>query len=354
MTHDAPQVSHPRDSGSSASGSVLGLNLRIVVLLLVLAVVGWRGRELWLQGKQAAGPGSFTPGWHPVWLLAATVIYLVGWMPSVWFWRRLLRQAGHDLNVATVLRAYFCGHLGKYIPGKASVLVIRAALVHGHGVPASTAAWTATWETLLTMGVGGILGVGLAPWLLTAELVSELPTPLRLAAEHPVWVAAVVAGLSLAGLPMLSRLVSRLTRRLTNNSDLDVSLSTIDALLGALAMSGGWLCHGLSLWWTLEGLGISPVSTCPGSTIAGLTAAVGLATSLGFVAVFAPGGVGIREGVLIEGLVRSGTGQQVAIVAAVLLRAIWLLAELLASAALYYGVATARTDALSPHDEPKD
>ena len=63
----------------------------------------------------------------------------------------------------------------------------------------------------------------------------------------------------------------------------------------------------------------------------------GLATALGFVAFFAPGGVGVREGVLIEGLSRSGIPLQPAVLGSVALRAVWLLAELATSAALYYG-----------------
>ena len=58
---------------------------------------------------------------------------------SAWFWRSLLASSGHTLGWWPLLRAYFCGHLGKYIPGKAGVLVIRAGLLKSSGVPAATA-----------------------------------------------------------------------------------------------------------------------------------------------------------------------------------------------------------------------
>ena len=51
------------------------------------------------------------------------------------------------------------------------------------------------------------------------------------------------------------------------------SFQTRQVLLGSLAMTAGWVCHGLSLWCTLEGLGTSPTSDCAGRTLAGLTAA---------------------------------------------------------------------------------
>ena len=148
---------------------------------------------------------------------------------------------------------------------------------------------------------------------------------------------AVVAVLALSAFPWLTRLVTRMTRRLTDDHSADVSVSTGQVMLGSLAMALGWTGHGLSLWWTLEGLGVSPISDCPGTTLAGMTAVAGLATALGFLAFFAPGGVGVREGVLIEGLSRSGIPLQPAVLASVALRAVWLLAELVTSVALYYG-----------------
>ena len=46
------------------------------------------------------------------------------------------------------LRAYVVSHLGKYVPGKAMVVVIRTALVVPFGARASTAAIATFYETL--------------------------------------------------------------------------------------------------------------------------------------------------------------------------------------------------------------
>ena len=307
--------------------------VRGILLVIVLGVVGWRASELWDEGRSL----DREVNWQPAWLAAAAAAYLAGWLPSAWFWRRLLSNSGHTVGWPTLLRAYFCGHLGKYVPGKAGVLVIRAGLLKSSGVPAATAAWTATWETLLAMGVGGVLGLGLSPWLLTDDVLATLPTPLAAIGRQPMITSAVVAALALGAFPWLTRLVTRMTRRLTDDDSADVSVSIGQVMLGSLAMAVGWTGHGLSLWWTLEGLGVSPISDCPGTTLAGMTAVAGLATALGFLAFFAPGGVGVREGVLIEGLSRSGIPLQPAVLASVALRAVWLLAELVTSVALYYG-----------------
>jgi uncharacterized membrane protein YbhN (UPF0104 family) len=68
------------------------------------------------------------------------------------------------------------------------------------------------------------------------------------------------------------------------------------------------------------------------------TGAVALATSIGFIAVFAPGGFGVREGLLFEVLrTQPEIGAKQAIVVAVLLRLTWLAAEIIAAIGLYYG-----------------
>jgi glycosyltransferase 2 family protein len=61
--------------------------------------------------------------------------------------------------------------------------------------------------------------------------------------------------------------------------------------------------------------------------------AVALATISGFVVAVVPGGLGVREGVLMS-LLAPALGRDLAVVAAVLLRLVWVVAELAAAAVL--------------------
>ena len=84
--------------------------LKWMLLTIVLALVCWRAHTLWLEGRQQGGQLEFSAGW----LLAAAGIYLVGWLPSLWYWRRLLADAGHPVSFPVAARAYFCGHPVSY------------------------------------------------------------------------------------------------------------------------------------------------------------------------------------------------------------------------------------------------
>ena len=105
----------------------------------------------------------------------------------------------------------------------------------------------------------------------------------------------------------------------------------------------------MGLLWSLIGwtlLGMSQVAVVravsPGGVAPGLwllvTASVALATVAGFVVAVLPGGLGVREGVLMTTLAPA-LGEDTAVVAALALRLTWVVAEVLAAAALLASVA---------------
>src|SRR5262249_27330391 len=94
---------------------------------------------------------------QPAWLIGAAVLYLAGLGFSMYFWFRLLRALDQQPALPAMIRAYYIGHLGKYVPGKAWALLLRTTLAGGPGVRLSVAAMTAVYETLTTMAAGSLL-----------------------------------------------------------------------------------------------------------------------------------------------------------------------------------------------------
>ncbi len=64
-------------------------------------------------------------------------------------------------NGLNTLRAYYIGHLGKYVPGKAMVVILRTVMVRGHRVDAAVAAVSVFFETLTMMAVGAFMAAGI-------------------------------------------------------------------------------------------------------------------------------------------------------------------------------------------------
>lgn len=292
---------------------------------VVLLFVALRARALWSQDELQ--DVALSPGW----LIAAAAAYLAGWLPAAWYWRRLMRALGNDVGLLDTARAYFCGHLGKYIPGKAGVLLIRAGMLKERGHSAAVAATTAAVETLLLMGAGLALGLALFPltnW--PPAIADRIPHP----ALMPVLVAVAV-GLALTAIAMLLRkFAAIMTPRTLSGERRVVGIDSKLVAVGLCAFCLSWSLHGLSLGFTLRAVAPESASLADWPVWIGAAA---ISTALGFLAIFAPGGLGVREGLLIEILsVQPGVGARNAVVAAVLLRLVWFIAEVLAAGGLFY------------------
>src|SRR5580692_4694720 len=82
-------------------------------------------------------------GVHVGWLLLAGVLYLLWFTGSTVYWRALLASFKLRPPLLPAIRAYYIGQLGKYVPGKAWALLLRANLIHPFGVGRGMATLTA-------------------------------------------------------------------------------------------------------------------------------------------------------------------------------------------------------------------
>jgi uncharacterized membrane protein YbhN (UPF0104 family) len=266
---------------------------------------------------------------EPIWLVVSAALYLLGLLPAAWYWHRLLLVLGQNARFSDTLRAYYIGHLGKYVPGKAMVVVLRTGLIRGEQVDTGVAAASVFVETLTMMAVGSFLAAAiLAVWF-----------------REQGWIVAGAVGLMVvSGLPTFPPFIRRLVRLAgVGKTDPAVSsklerLGLGTLLLGWFAMAVGWCLLGLSYWAVLEAMGIPGLQ--PIEQLPRYTAAVSLAMVAGFLLLILPGGVGVREAFLVK-LIIPYLSQLVphaelaAWASAALLRMVWLVSELAVSGILY-------------------
>lgn len=301
--------------------------IKFGVRTLILALVTW---GVWRTALTARGEfAQEGVAWKELrfgWLALAMLFYLVGMFPSCVFWWQTLRAMGQRPTFGETLRAFYIGHLGKYVPGKALVVVIRTGLIRSERVDTTVAAASVFVETLTLMAVGAVVAAGI------------LGTMLR---THPGFILLALllaAGAGIPTYPPLFRRALRLLQVHRANPDIDRAIDGLNAKLmglGWLLISIGWLCFGLSLWATAQAIpGAASLPTL--SDLPLLTAAVALAMVAGFLSLL-PGGIGVRELIVIP-LLQPRFGQVVAIISAVLLRVSWMAGELLIAGILYCAV----------------
>src|SRR4051794_31227953 len=112
-------------------------------ILLTAAILGLIGRRFYLDLTRPGAADLFARPRAFGWLVPAAALYLAGLAASALYWRRLMRHLGQPAPVAATFRAYFVGQLGKYVPGKALALVMRAAFMRPAGANVGLAGLTA-------------------------------------------------------------------------------------------------------------------------------------------------------------------------------------------------------------------
>ncbi|MBY0522115.1 MAG: flippase-like domain-containing protein [Gemmataceae bacterium] len=308
---------------------------KTLLAVAIVGGVGWQfarlldNPELW---KRELEP-------RPAWLAMCAALYVAGFGFSAGFWYHLLRVLGAKPMISAVVRAYYIGHLGKYVPGKAWALVLRATLLQGCGVRAGTAALTATYETLTTMASGA--------------LVAVLLFTLHALDESERWKALVL--LTVAGVPILpgvfNRIVDRLTalaRRAARKQEANTEAAGLPPIgyrtlaLGLALTACGWALFGLSLGTMIHAVLPSPPAWSLDAW-GRYTAFIALAYVAGFLTLPAPGGLGVRE-LILQKLLETEftplmTAEQAAPLAAaiaLILRLLWTLTEVAMAVGVYF------------------
>jgi hypothetical protein len=320
--------------------------------LSVVLAVGWRfsgdlcNPQLWSRPLQFG------------WLILSGMLYLGGLAFSAAYWIRLLGHLGYRPPVGVALRAYYLGHMGKYVPGKAWAVLLRTGLIHGCGVRLGVATLTTTYEVLATMA-GGVLLSAVLFALLAPEGGRldwhDLGRLLRLEAPHGGAIGRAPAVLLSSGLfvclgvPLLPPVFNRLAHHLSvpfRDAESVLPRLRLSYLVEGLVLTGvGWALLGASLAATLQALVREDCGLYRPDTLGRLAAVMGLCYVIGFLSFLPGAGLGVREFFLALFLVPELTdlcrlepdeARATAEQGVVVLRLVWTAAEIIIVGVLYW------------------
>ena len=302
----------------------LFLVLKTVLTLLLIGFVAWK-----FVGDLRSPDLAHRTAFRVEYLIPAGLLYLL--CHTLWgtFWWQLLRGQGVEVTWFTGVRAYFVSQIGKYVPGKAWVLILRIGLLRSEKTRPTVVVVTGLYETLTNMAAGAVLGVALLPWSGLADRLNDL--------QRYGLFGLTLMPLALLG---LNRLVRRVAAKYRGPDAAPIPVPSIRLLArGMLQACVGWALLGLSLWLTACGLSADP-PPLTGETYLHSLSGVCIAYVIGFVVLFSPAGAGAREWVLQEVLTRQMDGvagaNVVATAIAVGLRALWTVFEFVCIAVLWF------------------
>ena len=309
----------------------LARGLKTAVGLAVVAAVAWHVKTTWADIRSRGGP----PPIDARWVLASVALYLVGLGFLALYYVRVMAASATPISAYAGSRAYVVSHLGKYVPGKAVVVVMRVGMSSASGARAATATFATFYETLVMMAVGGLLAFATLTFGPSGAATMDTP---RLGPIPSVRLPLGLVGLAM-GLGFLALVLPFVFPRLSKVASLpfrDVGPDALPRLSWRLLAEGfllslaGWVAMGMSQVAIL--LALSPRGLAPALWPAAI-GSVALATVAGFAIPVSPGGLGVREWVLWTCL-GSVIDQDRAVLAALGLRLSWVAAEVVAGLAL--------------------
>ncbi len=311
---DAPEP-RPGTTGAAASPGVVvpgaGLKralrpLMVGIGVVFVALATWDLAARWEPGALAIS----TP------LVAAALVPLVvGTLAQGFGWIALLgAMTGHRPRTVPGLVLYLDSQLGRYLPGKVGLPAVRMAGADRVGAPPMTVGISVFVEMLSWLAVGCTLGFA-ALYATNTHAAGVLSLLGRFGLP--------LLGTSIVGLSLLL-VVDR--RHLPTSLRVRLAVGERGPLVPAVlpgfhvAYWATWALHGYLVTWAVTA-DPSAALASPGLFILG--------TVLGFLAAFAPAGVGVREAVFAAGLAPV-IGSAPALAAALLSRALSIVADVLA------------------------
>ena len=272
----------------------------ILVVAAFVAWVAWTGLH---QGFQI----SLT--FRPALAALCLALIIIGFFGNFLVWYGLSGAFGLKTGLLAGARVWFISQLGRYVPGKITLLMVRWELTRDQSKKKVA---VVTGLEYITALAGGCLLVLLA----VATAPAGLPEPVR-------WTAAGLAAVLLIVLypPILKRLTALGFRAIKREPLAEFPRYTV--ILGFVAANVlVGLIHGLSFFVLLNAL--TPLGPAHYLTVTGAYYGASL---IGIAAVFAPSGLGVKEGVLYLALAAL-VPKEAAAVAAVAVRLLTTAAEL--------------------------
>jgi len=199
--------------------------------------------------------------------------------------QRIMKAFGGRVPFSRFAFFAMLSNFGKYIPGKVAQIASILILLKREGIPRlMTLATMVVFEIMLIM-VPIIVGIV----LVGPEVVREF------ALNVPFWVFGIIALIGiLFTLPPVMQFLAKKLLAIFKRESVEYDLSYRDWAVAIAAMFFAWILYSISFALLVAGLVDIPAGSC--MLVAG---AFSLAYTIGLLVIVTPGGLGVREGILL-------------------------------------------------------
>jgi len=279
------------------------LVLRWVIIVAIFAFLGKMLWENWAQLKEVPFALKFFP------FLLSTAIFVLSYFIQIWAWYLITSKLGIAVSFSETLRSWFSSQLGKYLPGKVWLFLGRYYFYESKGKSRRGISIALYLETVTLMMAAGLLFL--------VALVFFGGTGLSHFGKPFVWLILLFILAFICLHPrVLEKALNWFLLRFKRER-ISLFISYPDIL---------WVLFVSVIAWVVGGIGfylfVDSVFPVPPHQILFLTGALAFSSMLGLIAIFAPSGLGVREGALVY-LLSLMMPESVAVIISILTR-IWM------------------------------
>ena len=243
---------------------------------------------------------------NPTWFIASLLFLFAGFILSSISWGYALKIHGYEIPKPIAVFSHGLAVFAKYIPGKIWVILGRASYVASDSIPLKNASMVSLKEQLI--------------YLTWGLLISVIPV---FVFTGNIWFGLLIL-LSICGIvfvlfsPLFHRLLLTFVGRILKRP-MDIPLINIkDALKVSYLVILYWISWTIAFYLLL-------ISVFPGESSFLKAFAFPVSVTYGVMAIFMPGGMGVREGILTAFLTAGGMSVESAVTLSVLSR-LWFIA----------------------------
>jgi uncharacterized membrane protein YbhN (UPF0104 family) len=253
---------------------------RWVIIAAIFVFLGKMVWDNWNQVKDA----SFT--FDIFTLVLATLIFAFSYFIQIWAWYLITFKLNIAISFSETLENWFYSQLGKYLPGKVWLLLSRFYFYESKGKSKKAISMALYFETATVIGAGYLI-------FLAALILHNEIWPLSSWRQSGWLFPLLLLGLVSLHPRVLQRILNWVLLRF-KREPLSLSISYPDILWILFVCIISWIVGGVGFYFFVNS--VFPVAP---QYILFLTGALAISSTLGLIALFAPSGLGVREGALV-------------------------------------------------------
>jgi uncharacterized membrane protein YbhN (UPF0104 family) len=259
--------------------------IRAVQVIIILVIFYFLARSIvanWTQVK------DFNWEFDYPLLILSFALQLVGLCWLVKIWQRMLSHTGSRVSYLKLFKVWFFANLGKYLPGKVWQFMGMIYMLEKQGVPKQSSLSTGVLAQAFSVMSGLLVSVIFLGASLYSQFFSKEPALLA------VGIVLGLAILVIGCYPKALEKTINLGLRIVKRQEIALDIRAKDVIIYISLYSASWLLYGLAFLIFVKSMAPASFNMYPT-----LTGAFAFSLNVGFLAVFTPGGIGVREGVLV-------------------------------------------------------